>query len=124
MKYIRANEDNTIHLISDKKRKETVPYGGELPGDFYNTFSKGKYLFVDGEIVHNPQWGNSNKNEGASGENEEELPQDIPHRGLLIAAGILTLSALLEIEDLTTITGIGVVKAGEINIYLSTTNKR
>lgn len=113
MKYLRTNIDNTIHLIADKKLPDTQPFTGKLPHDFYNTFSKGKYLLIDGELVVNSAW---------SEENGEliELPTDIPHRSLLIEAGISGLRELSDIQDLTSISGIGQVKAEEINNYITT----
>ena len=103
MKYIRTNKDGTIHLIADKEQPNTVAYSGKFPYDFYQTFSKGKYLFVDGEIVENAYF------------NESGLPRDIPHRTILITEGIRSIKDLP--EDLTTIGGIGKSKADDIINY-------
>jgi len=111
MKHLRTNPDHTIHLIADKALPDTQPFAGDLPDDFYNTFSKGKYLLIDGELVINAAWSEAN------GE-LIELPADIPHRELLLAAGVSSIRELQDIEDLTTLSGIGEVKAGEINEYL------
>ena len=103
--YIRTDETNKIELVSLFDRPETVEFKGELPEDFFETFSLGKYLFADGEIVKNTSYG------------EASLPQDIPHRTILIAEGISSIQELP--EDLTIISGIGSAKADDINNYLT-----
>jgi hypothetical protein len=115
MKHIRTNIDHTIQMISDKEFPNTSTYSGEFPDDFYSTFSKGKYLFQSGEIIENPNWNESN------GE-ILSLPDKVPHRALLIEAGVSSLQELLTIDDLTSLTGIGEAKAKDINEYLSTKN--
>ena len=102
--YIRTDETNKIELVSLFERPETVEFKGELPEDFYQSFSLGKYLFADGEIVKNTSYG------------EASLLQDIPHRTILITEGISSIKELP--EDLTTINGIGKSKADDINNYL------
>lgn len=114
--YIRANEENRIQLVSVFERPGSVAYDGELPEDFTETFSLGKYLFVVGEIVLNDAW------DEASG-TLISLPNDVPHRELLLSAGISSIEELQEIEDLTSIQGIGKSKAADIHDYL-TTNKK
>lgn len=114
MKYLRKNSDNTIHLIADKEQVDTFPYEGDLPVDFYENFSKGKYLFIEGEIVLNADW----NEETESAENADELDEETPHLELLNQAGIFTKAELNAVEDLTTIAGIGTVKAAEIKTYI------
>ncbi|MEO9884247.1 MAG: DUF2977 domain-containing protein [Balneola sp.] len=110
--YIRVNDNHTIHSVSDKNKPDSIVYAGDLPQDFYQTFSKGKYLFIDDEIVLNPNW-NEDNNEVLT------LPEDVPHRVLLIEQGISSIEELQQIEDKTTIPGVGEVKASEINNYLN-----
>ncbi len=113
--YIRTTGDSGfIELISNHSRPETVKYSGDFPDDLYQTFSKGKYLFDGEDILLNPDW-----NEETQSTGNEDLPEDTPHRELLIEAGITTLVELQGINDKTSIPGIGIVKAGEINIYLT-----
>jgi hypothetical protein len=47
------------------------------------------------------------------------LPQDVPFRKVLEAAGIADIDALKEIEDLTVIKGIGEASATAITDYLN-----
>lgn len=112
MIYLRTNPDHTIHLIAEKEQPNTVPYSGEVPDDLLATFSKGKYLFMGDEIVLNSAWSQDN------GE-VVSLPADIPHRTLLLSAGISSLAELQDIEDLTTLSGIGTAKAEDITNYLN-----
>ena len=102
--YIRTDETNKIELVSLFDRPETVEFKGELPEDFLETFSLGKYLFVEGEIVKSTSYGESN------------FPKDVPHQTILMTEGISSIKELP--EDLTTINGIGKSKADDINNYL------
>jgi len=113
--YIRSNLENRIELVSLIPREGDTLYNGEIPNDFYSTFSRGKYLFINGEIVANSNWNEAN-------EELETMPQDVPHRALLIEAGISSIQELEGIQDLTSLTGIGSVKAQEIKTYLLTIN--
>lgn len=110
--YLHLNPDNTISKISVNAFTDAIEYDKPLPSDFYNTFSKGKYLFIDGEIAVNSAW---------SEENGEvvSLPADVPHRTLLLNAGISSIQEIEQIEDLTTISGIGSAKAEDITNYLT-----
>ena len=101
--YIRSNLENRIELVSLIPREGDTLYNGEIPNDFYSTFSRGKYLFINGEIIKNTSYG------------EASLPKDIPHRTILINAGISSIKDLP--EDLTTIGGIGKSKADDIINY-------
>lgn len=114
--YIRTNKDKTIHLVSDKKQGDTVEFCEELPDDFYQTFSKGKYLLAGSTLSVNPAWNEANQE-------VVTFPDAIPHRSLLLAAGISSIYELQQIDDLTTIAGIGSAKAAEIHEYLTTINK-
>jgi hypothetical protein len=49
---------------------------------------------------------------------EVELPDDFPHRHLLIQNGIKTVGAVLKIDDLTELKGIGKKSAEAIEAYL------
>lgn len=113
MKYIRTHSDNTIALVADKELPNTTGYSGSFPSDFYNTFSKGKYLFTGSEITLNPNWNEDNQE-------VLTLPEDLLHRTLLIEGGISSVQELQSIEDITTIPGIGEAKAEDINEYLTT----
>ncbi len=49
---------------------------------------------------------------------EGDLPADIPARGDLIAAGITTLAALYQVDELTSIKGVGKATAEKIEDFL------
>ena len=49
--YIRANEDGIITLLSTIENVDCFFYEKEFPKDFLATYSLGKYLFLNKEIV-------------------------------------------------------------------------
>ncbi len=82
---------------------------------FLSTFSTGKYLFLAGEIVANAEW-----EEPTQEEESHSLPNEFPHRKILIENGVTSIEELP--EDLTSINGIGASKAEDITEFLLTLN--
>ncbi len=54
--YIRANEDGIITLLSTIENVDCFFYEKEFPKDFLATYSLGKYLFLNKEIVEVEGW--------------------------------------------------------------------
>jgi len=113
--YLRAYENGRIVLGSVNNHTGTVKYNEELPEDFLSTFSTGKYLFLAGEIVANAEW-----EEPTQEEESHSLPNEFPHRKILIENGVTSIEELP--EDLTSINGIGASKAEDITEFLLTLN--
>ena len=113
--YLRADKNGKIELASAYNHEGTVKYNEELPEDFLSTFSTGKYLLIEGEIVANAEW-----EEPTQEEESHSLPNEFPHRKILIENGVTSIEKLP--EDLTTINGIGASKAEDITEFLLTLN--
>jgi hypothetical protein len=54
--YILADADGKISHIAVIELEGAVNFTGVIPEDFTNTFSLGKYTFVNGAIVETPNW--------------------------------------------------------------------
>jgi hypothetical protein len=50
------NADEVGNILAAGRQIYGVEYDGDIPEDFMNTFSQGKYLFVDGAIVPVDGW--------------------------------------------------------------------
>jgi hypothetical protein len=50
------NADEVGNILAAGRQIYGAEYDGDIPEDFMNTFSQGKYLFVDGAIVLVAGW--------------------------------------------------------------------
>ena len=56
MIWIRVNEDNIIIALSKNAIIDMAAYSGFYPEDLWDVYGLQKYLFINGEIILNPEW--------------------------------------------------------------------
>lgn len=113
MKGGRVHYDGAPDLPAIEVEDESEAKQAETPEDKQAESPENKA--AGGDVDESSDEGAEGAEEGAA----PQLPDDIPHRDELIDAGVASLEALRDLEDLTALPGIGKAKAADIKEYLA-----